>query len=130
MKQGFTIIEFMVYAVVLAMLGGVAAVGLLPSRWARAEGAATFALAFDGDDTRITTGAAWMWGDWRIETALGWKLPDSRRVDAAAAHVRKAVALIGEQKFYEANLALKAVEDAVTVETYTAGALPTQGEAG
>ena len=72
MKQGFTIIEFMVYAVVLAMLGGVAAVGLLPSRWARAEGAATFALAFDGDDTRITTGAAWMWGDWRIETALGW----------------------------------------------------------
>ena len=25
---------------------------------------------------------------------------------------------------------LKAVEDAVTVETYTAGALPTQGEAG
>ncbi|GAB5373736.1 MAG: hypothetical protein AcusKO_01980 [Acuticoccus sp.] len=51
-------------------------------------------------------------------------------VDAAVAHVRKAVALIDEQKFYEANLALKAVEDAVTVETYAAGALPTQGGAG
>jgi long-subunit fatty acid transport protein len=42
-------------------------------------------LAYDADDTRISLGAAWNWGDWRIDSALGWKLADDRKVGADTA---------------------------------------------
>ena len=47
--------------------------------------------------------------------------------DASLKHVQDAERLIGEKKFFEANLALKAVEDSVVVETWSAAAIPTQG---
>lgn len=51
-------------------------------------------------------------------------------VDTALQHLGDAVKFIGEKKFYEANLALKAVEDAVKVETYSPDAVPSQGKTG
>jgi hypothetical protein len=42
-------------------------------------------------------------------------------------HVEDAVKLLSEKKYYEANLALKAVEDSVLVETYDINAIPAQG---
>lgn len=44
-------------------------------------------------------------------------------------HVDDAVKLLSEKKYYEANLALKAVEDSVLVETYDINAVPAQGSA-
>ncbi len=44
-------------------------------------------------------------------------------------HVDDAVKLLSEKKYYEANLALKAVEDSVLVETYDINTLPAQGTA-
>ena len=42
-------------------------------------------------------------------------------------HVDDAIKLLGEKKYYEANLALKAVEDSVLVEVYDLQAIPVQG---
>jgi hypothetical protein len=42
----------------------------------------------------------------------------------AKSHVDDAARLIGEGKYYEANLALKAVDDAVVIETFDVYALP------
>lgn len=42
----------------------------------------------------------------------------------AKSHVDDAAKLIGEGKYYEANLALKAVDDAVVIETFSVDALP------
>lgn len=42
-------------------------------------------------------------------------------------HVKDAVDLMRDGKYYEANLALKAVEDSAIVESYGTSALPTQG---
>ena len=49
--------------------------------------------------------------------------------ESSLQHVEDAERLIGEQKYFEANLALKAVEDAITVETWNAAAIPVQGTA-
>lgn len=43
-------------------------------------------------------------------------------------HIADAVSLIRDGKFYEANLALKAVEDSVIIESYSVDTLPEQGE--
>ncbi len=45
-------------------------------------------------------------------------------VKFAKAHVEQAAKLVAEHKYYEANLALKAVDDAVVVETYAIDAVP------
>jgi ABC-type amino acid transport substrate-binding protein len=45
-------------------------------------------------------------------------------VKFAKEHIDQAAKLVGEHKYYEANLALKAVEDAVVVETYAIDAVP------
>jgi hypothetical protein len=45
-------------------------------------------------------------------------------VELAKAHIEQAAKLIGEGKYYEANLVLKAVDDAVVVETFAIDALP------
>lgn len=42
----------------------------------------------------------------------------------AKAHIDDATKLIGEHKYYEANLALKSVEDAVLIETYAIDQVP------
>ncbi|UHD14877.1 YfdX family protein [Thiocapsa bogorovii] len=42
----------------------------------------------------------------------------------AKEHIDDAAKLIGEGKYYEANLALKAVEDAVVIETFALDAVP------
>ena len=42
-------------------------------------------------------------------------------------HVDDAIKLLSEKKYYEANLALKAVEDSVLVEVYDLQAMPVQG---
>lgn len=42
----------------------------------------------------------------------------------AKSHVDDAARLIGEGKYYEANLALKAVDDSVVIETYDVDTLP------
>ncbi|ASJ75674.1 YfdX family protein [Granulosicoccus antarcticus] len=44
-------------------------------------------------------------------------------------HVDEAVKLLNEKKYYEANLALKAVEDSVLIETYDINSIPVQGVA-
>ncbi len=44
-------------------------------------------------------------------------------------HVDEAVTLLSEKKYYEANLALKAVEDSVLIETYDINTIPVQGAA-
>lgn len=49
---------------------------------------------------------------------------------ASVGHVDDARKLMGQQKYYEANLALKAVEDAVIVESYDIDAVPMQGAHG
>jgi len=46
---------------------------------------------------------------------------------AGLAHVSDAAKLIGEKKYYEANLALKAVEDSIVTENYAVDAVPAQG---
>lgn len=48
-------------------------------------------------------------------------------VKASLHHVQVAAKLIGEKKFYQANLALKAVEDAIIVESYSVDEIPKQG---
>lgn len=48
--------------------------------------------------------------------------------NASLGHVQDAVKLIGDGKYYEANLALKAVEDSVLVESYGIEAVPAQGQ--
>ncbi|MCG6896559.1 MAG: YfdX family protein [Thiocapsa sp.] len=45
-------------------------------------------------------------------------------VKFAKDHIDDAAKLIGEGKYYEANLALKAVEDAVVIETFAIDAVP------
>lgn len=45
-------------------------------------------------------------------------------VKFAKQHIDEAAKLITEDKYYEANLALKAVEDAIVVETYGMDAIP------
>jgi hypothetical protein len=45
-------------------------------------------------------------------------------VKFAKEHIDQAAKLIGERKYYEANLALKTVDDAVVVETFAIDALP------
>ena len=42
-------------------------------------------------------------------------------------HIKDAVNLINDSKFYEANLALKAVEDSVILDYYSIDAIPVQG---
>ena len=42
-------------------------------------------------------------------------------------HIKDAVNLINDNKFYEANLALKAVEDSVILDYYSIDAIPLQG---
>ncbi|MEJ2455837.1 MAG: YfdX family protein [Candidatus Thiodiazotropha sp.] len=51
-------------------------------------------------------------------------------VKFAKEHVEQAAKLVAEHKYYAANLALKAVDDAVVVETYAIDAVPkTKGQA-
>ncbi len=45
-------------------------------------------------------------------------------VKYAKEHIDQAARLVAEQKYYEANLELKAVDDAVVVETYVIDAVP------
>jgi len=45
-------------------------------------------------------------------------------VEFAKEHIDLAAKLVGERKYYEANLALKAVDDAVVVETFAIDAVP------
>jgi hypothetical protein len=45
-------------------------------------------------------------------------------VKFAKEHIDEAAKLVGERKYYEANLVLKAVDDAVVVETYAIDAVP------
>jgi YfdX protein len=49
---------------------------------------------------------------------------------ASVGHVDSALALMKENKFYEANLALKAIEDSVILDSYSVDAIPVQGAAG
>jgi hypothetical protein len=49
---------------------------------------------------------------------------------ASVGHVDSALALMKENKFYEANLALKAIEDSVVLDSYSVDAIPVQGAAG
>ena len=58
--------------------------------------------------------------DVTVQTAM---IPARETLD----NVQKAASLIGEKKYYEANLALKAVEDSVQVDRYSADNLPVQG---
>jgi len=48
-------------------------------------------------------------------------------VDASLERVSQAATLLGQQKYYEANLALKAVEDSVVIDSYTTDNIPAQG---
>ena len=48
----------------------------------------------------------------------------------AKKHIDEAAKLMGEGKYYEANLALKAVEDAVVVETFALDSTPTTNPKG
>lgn len=50
--------------------------------------------------------------------------------NASVGHIKDAVKLISEKKYYEANLALKAIEDSVLTESYSVDAVPAQGVAG
>jgi hypothetical protein len=45
-------------------------------------------------------------------------------VNYAKEHIDQAAKLVAEHKYYQANLALKAVDDAVVVETYAVDAVP------
>lgn len=46
---------------------------------------------------------------------------------AGLAHIQDAAKLMGEQKYYEANLALKAAESLVVIDSYSLDAVPRQG---
>jgi hypothetical protein len=46
---------------------------------------------------------------------------------ASLVHVQDAIKLIDAKKYYEANLALKALEDSVVFESYSADTVPAQG---
>ncbi|RYH09411.1 YfdX family protein [Tropicimonas sp. IMCC6043] len=46
---------------------------------------------------------------------------------ASLEHAQDAVSLIGQGKYYQANIALKAVEDSVIIESYGIDSLPMQG---
>lgn len=46
---------------------------------------------------------------------------------AVLSHISDAATLLGQKKYYEANLALKAAVDAVIVEAYSIDAIPVQG---
>jgi predicted negative regulator of RcsB-dependent stress response len=46
---------------------------------------------------------------------------------SSLAHIQGAIKLLGEKKYYEANLALKALEDSVVFESYSADTIPAQG---
>lgn len=48
--------------------------------------------------------------------------------NASLQHVKDAATLLGEKKYYEANLALKAVEDSVIVDAYSVDNIPVQGQ--
>ena len=50
--------------------------------------------------------------------------------NASVGHAKDAERLIAEKRFYEANLALKAIKDSVVVESYGVDSLPAQGKAG
>ncbi|MCG6860682.1 MAG: YfdX family protein, partial [Chromatiaceae bacterium] len=45
-------------------------------------------------------------------------------VKFAKEHIDQAAKLVGERKYYEANLALKAVDDEVVVQTFAIDAVP------
>ena len=45
-------------------------------------------------------------------------------VNFAKAHIEQAAKLVSQSKYYEANMALKAVDDAVVVDTYAIDAVP------
>lgn len=47
---------------------------------------------------------------------------------AVLSDISDAATLLGQKKYYEANLALKAAEDAVIVEAYSIDAIPVQGQ--
>jgi hypothetical protein len=49
---------------------------------------------------------------------------------ASVTHIADAIALMKESKFYEANLALKAIEDSVIMDSYSVDTVPVQGAAG
>lgn len=49
--------------------------------------------------------------------------------NASLSHINDAVSLMKDKKFYEANLALKAVQDSVIVDSYGTDAIPAQGSA-
>ncbi|WP_116134966.1 YfdX family protein [Tropicimonas sp. IMCC34043] len=51
-------------------------------------------------------------------------------VNASLEHVDAAAKLIADGSYYQANLALKAVEDAVVLDTYAIDGIPVQGAAG
>lgn len=48
-------------------------------------------------------------------------------VKASASHLNDAADLLGQNKFYEANLALKALEDSVIIDSYGVDEIPEQG---
>ena len=56
-----------------------------------------------------------------IDVALSTELVPLK---SAKSHIDEAVRLIGDGKYYEANLALKALEDAVVIETFAVDAIP------
>lgn len=58
--------------------------------------------------------------DVMVSTAL---LP----IDASLENIKQATTLFEQKKFYEANLALKAVEDSIIVENYNTDNIPVQG---
>lgn len=51
-------------------------------------------------------------------------------INGSVKHAEEAVNFITGESYYEANLALKAIEDSVVVDTYPADTVPMQGEAG
>lgn len=48
-------------------------------------------------------------------------------INASVQHAKDAVDLISNNQFYEANLALKAIEDSVVIEAYGIDTIPVQG---
>jgi len=58
--------------------------------------------------------------DVRMSAAL---IPASASLD----HVKKAQSLIAHKKYYEGNLALKAVEDSIVIQSYDTESVPVQG---
>ena len=56
-----------------------------------------------------------------IDVALNTELLP---IQSAKTHIDDAAKLIGEGKYYEANLALKAVEDSVITEVFNTDAIP------